>query len=183
MHRRTSTRPRAGARRGFGAACVLALLSLSALPWLGCGGGSGGGSPTDPAVTYDVEVEYLSLDLVNRTRRDEGVGSELIFDQRLADVARAHSLAMRDRGFFAHVDPEGHDFAFRLREGGVAYTVAGENLALVSETGNPAAVAHQGFLDNPVHRANVLDGRYTHGGVGVVHRGRTYWITQLFVRR
>lgn len=170
-------------RRSAGVSRVAAGLALLlALPWLGCGG-SGGSSPTDPAVAREVEIEFLSFDLVNRARRDEGVGTELVFDARLAEVARAHSEAMRDQGFFDHVDPAGHDFGFRLRQGGVVFTVAGENLAQVANSGDPAAVAHRGFLNNPAHRTNVLDPRFTHGGVGVAHRAGTYWVTQLFVRR
>lgn len=169
--------------QGFGLSRVAAGMALfAALPWLACGG-SGGSSPTDPGVGRETEIEFLSLDLVNQARRDEGAGPELVFDSRLAEIARAHSVAMRDQGFFAHVDPAGHDFAFRLRQGGVVFTVAGENLAQVANSANPAAVAHRGFLSNPAHRTNVLDSRFTHGGVGVAHRAGTYWVTQVFVQR
>lgn len=163
------------------AVAALGALTL-ALPWLACGG-SGGGSPTDPGGMRNTEVEYLSLDLVNRARQDEGLESQLVYDASLSEVARAHSRAMRDQGFFAHTDPQGHGFSYRLQQGGVVYTVAGENLAMVTNSPDPAGTAHRGFLDNPVHRSNLLDPRFTHGGVGVVHRDGTYWITQLFVRR
>lgn len=180
MNAEPSIVPWVPVRRAAGSLSLLVL--VLALPWAGCGG-SGGGSPTDPAGHRETEIEYLSLDLVNQARRGEGVEPQLAFDARLVDVARAHSEAMRDQGFIDHVDPSGHDFGHRLRQAGVTYTVAGENLAVVTDSGDPAHFAHRGFLGNPAHRANMLDRRFTHGGVGVAYRDGTYWITQLFVRR
>lgn len=148
----------------------------------GCGG-SGGGSPTDPGPRSEPEVEALSFDLVNQTRSDEDAGPALAWNEAVAAVARAHSRDMRDRGFFSHVDPEGDDFTDRLREAGIPFTAVSENLARVSDAPNPAAFAHERFLQNPAHRGNILDPRFTHAGVGVARRGSTYWITQLFVRR
>ena len=147
-------------------------------------GGSGSGSPTDPGSTLsEAQVEALSFQLLNQARGAQGVEPELIQDPQLAEVARGYSRQMRDRDFFSHVDPDGHDFTFRLSSAGVAFTVAGENLAFVTNADNPAQFAHDRFLLNPEHRANVLDGRLTHAGVGVARDGSTFWITQLFVRR
>ncbi|HEX6200924.1 MAG TPA: CAP domain-containing protein [Thermoanaerobaculia bacterium] len=130
----------------------------------------------------EAEVEYFSFELVNRARGQEGSG-ELSYDDTLSAVAREYSRRMRDGGFFSHVDPQGQSFSDRLRQAGVHVTVAGENLAIVEGSGSPASNAHRAFLDNPGHRANILDGRFTHGGVGVARRGDSYWITQLFARR
>lgn len=160
-------------------AALLTVLGLLA----GACGGSDGGSPTDPGSPVpEPQVESRSLQLMNQTRAEEGL-PQLVPDPRLAEIARAYSAAMRDRGFFSHEDPEGNDFVDRLRAGGVTFTRAAENLAMVSNAGDPAGFAHQRFLQNPEHRANILDGRLTHAGVGVARRGSTYWITQLFVRR
>lgn len=159
------------------------LVSAVALLLLVACGGSGGGSPTAPGARSESEVEALSFDLVNRTRSDERVGPALAWDEAVAAVAREHSRDMRDRGFFSHVDPEGDDFADRLRDAGIPFTGVSENLARVTDAPNPAAFAHERFLENPAHRANILDPRFTHAGVGVARRGSTYWITQVFVRR
>lgn len=157
----------------------LALAAIAGL--LAACGGSGGG-PTDPGGGSEAQVESRSFELLNQARRDQGVQPDLAFDPQIAEVARAYSRAMRDRGFFSHIDPEGHDFVFRLRQAGVAFTTAGENLAMVTVAGDPAGFAHDRFLANPDHRANILDARLTHAGVGVARQGSTYWITQLFVR-
>ncbi|HSL82615.1 MAG TPA: CAP domain-containing protein [Thermoanaerobaculia bacterium] len=166
-------RERASARR---------FLLTAAVALLAACGGSGGGSPTDPGTPVpESQVESRSFQLLNQTRAEEGV-PQLVHDPVLAQIARAYSADMRDRGFFSHVDPEGNGFVDRLRAGGVTFTRAAENLAMISNAGDPAGFAHQRFLQNPDHRANILDGRLTHAGVGVARRGSTYWITQLFVR-
>ena len=158
------------------------LLAAVALLAAACGG-SGGGSPTDPGTPVpEPQVESRSLQLMNQTRAEEGL-PQLVHDPVLAQIARAYSADMRDRGFFSHEDPEGNGFVDRLRAGGVTFTRAAENLAMISNAGDPAGFAHERFLQNSDHRANILDGRLTHAGVGVARRGSTYWITQLFVRR
>jgi uncharacterized protein YkwD len=157
------------------------VLAAAAALLAACGGS--GGSPTDPGGASVAQVEAQSFALVNQARQAEGVQPQLVHDPRLDDVARAYSEAMRDRGFFSHIDPEGHDFVFRLQQGGIGFRAAGENLARVMNASDPAAFAHQLFLENPEHRGNILDPRLTHGGVGVAREGRTYWITQLYIRR
>lgn len=159
------------------------MVAAAALLLLAACGGSGSDSPTDPGPRSEPEVEALSFDLVNQARGEEGVGPALAWDEAVAAVARAHSRDMRDRGFFSHVDPEGDDFTDRLREAGIPFTAVSENLARVSDAPNPAAFAHERFLQNPAHRGNILDPRFTNAGVGVARRGSTYWITQLFVRQ
>ena len=146
-------------------------------------GDSGPGSPTDPGGLSEAQVEALSFQLLNEARAAEGIEPSLVQDPGLAEIARLYSRQMRDLGFFSHVDPDGHDLTFRLRAAGVAFTAAGENLAFVTNASDPAGFAHVRFLQNPEHRANILDRRLTHAGVGVARQGSDYWITQLFVRR
>ncbi len=155
---------------------AVALLAIS------CGGGSGA-SPTDPGVNPSLAaIEFLSFDLINQDRKANGVEPQLTFDSRLADIARAYSQQMREQGFFSHVDPEGHDVGYRLTTGGVTYTAADENLALVTHTSDPAGYANERFMGNPPHRANILDPRMRRAGVGVAFDGTSYWITQVFVQ-
>ncbi len=160
------------------------LSAMAVFVWLlgSCGGSAS--SPTDPGTPRvdETEVEYFSFQLVNQARGEEGAG-ELMYDETLANVARAYSRRMRDEGFFAHVDPAGMGFSDRLHAAGVHVLVAGENLAVVEGSDNPASSAHRGFLNNSAHRDNLLDGRFTHAGIGVARRGDTYWLTQLFIRR
>lgn len=158
-----------------------ALLILLVLPALACGGGSGS-SPTDSDGWTESQVESASFRLVNDARADERVEPPLAYDANLAAIARAHSEAMRDQGFFAHTNSAGQGFGDRLRAGGVSFTAAAENLARVENVSDPATFAHQRFLGNPPHRHNILDPRYTRIGVGVARQGDTWWITQLYIR-
>ncbi len=144
--------------------------------------GSGSGSPTEPADASPFQVEAQSADLVNRARNAETVSPQLATDQLLAEIARAHSEAMRDRGFFSHVDPDGKRLRDRLRAAGVPFRSAGENLAQVQGSADPAGQAHQMLMGSPSHRGNILSKKYRTIGVGVAKAGGTYWITQVFVQ-
>ena len=128
----------------------------------------------------EAEVEALSFNLINRDRRENGL-PELVFDAQIANVARAHSTDMRDRDYYGHSDPQGHNFDDRLNQAGVSFAISGENLALVSNMGDPASAANSEFLNHESHRENLLNPRFTRGGVGVARSGGKYWITQNFI--
>lgn len=160
----------------------LGLLLLAGFAVLGaaCGGGGDGAGPTAPLGTSVAEVEYESFQLANLARRDN-VRPELDLDDSVVVVARAHSEAMRDNGFFGHNGPDG-SIAARLRAAGVSFSAAGENLAKLTSVPNPATVAHSQFMDSREHREVLLDSRFHLAGVGVARSGDTYWLTQIYVR-
>ena len=101
--------------------------------------------------------------LLNGARRDAGL-APLVFDPQLATIARAYCDEMVRGHFFGHVSPTTGTVADRVRRAGIAASMVGEN---VSQGESPEA-AHQGLMDSPGHRANMLDPRFTHVGVGVV---------------
>ncbi len=152
-----------------------------ALIGLACGGGSGSG-PTAPQQTTVDQIEARSHQLLNQERRDGSI-SELGFHDALSRVARAHSEAMRDQGFFGHVGPSGGDLRARLQGAGVVFDSAGENLVQVSHPTDPAGVGHRELMASAEHRENILDGSFTDVGVGVARRGDIHWITQIFISR
>jgi uncharacterized protein YkwD len=119
----------------------------------------------DPAVRGDLEARMLEM--VNAERARQGL-KPLQPDPELAQVARAHSRDMLARGYFSHVAPEGKDAFNRMREANVRFLTAGENLALAPTL--PAA--HQGLMNSPGHRANVLRPQFGRLGVGVLDAGR-----------
>lgn len=140
---------------------------------------------TDSPIEIDTPVQSLTVDkqaeqelfrLVNRERRERGLG-ELTWSDRLAEVGRAHSHDMWQRQFFAHVNPSGQTPFDRLDAVGIHYRAAGENLALAPTT----PIAHQGLMDSPGHRANILSPDYGQLGIGSVRNG-LYGVmyTQLF---
>lgn len=162
---------------------VLALLT-ALLPIWACGGGGGGegGSPTSPLVALtESDVEFQSFDLANQARQQNQIDQLLSLEDRLSEVARLHSEAMRDKGFFSHNDPNGGNLRSRLQSAGVSFSSAGENLAQVENAGNPASFAHSQLMNSDSHRSNILNESFAVMGVGVARQGNAFWITQIFV--
>ena len=144
---------------------------------------SGSGSPTSPSSSVSAsEVEFQLLRLTNGERDGAGVDPDLDSDTSLSNLARAHSNAMRDQGFVGHTGPDGRTLRQRLVEAGVDYSRAAENIAQVSNTANPASLAHELLMDSERHRANILDPRFHLVGIGVARSSDTFWITQIFVK-
>jgi uncharacterized protein YkwD len=119
------------------------------------------------AVKVDPEAEERMLALVNKERTNRGL-KPLIMDEKLRELARAHSRDMFARGYFAHNNPDGKDPFERMDAFGIKYLVAGENLALAPNT----ELAHEGLMNSPGHRANILTGEFGRVGIGCIDGGR-----------
>lgn len=117
-------------------------------------------------LTVDEKAEETMFKLVNEERRKRGI-PELIWKSELVPVARAHATDMWKRHYFGHISPDGKDVGDRLKEAGIAYTIAGENLALAPTV----QTAHQGLMNSEGHRENILDTRFHSVGVGVIDNG------------
>lgn len=113
------------------------------------------------------DLEARMLQMVNTERRTHGLPA-LQADPELTAVARAHSRDMFARGYFSHYTPEGGDLGDRLRAGRVRFLAAGENLAYAPTL----AIAHQGLMESPGHRANILRPQFGRLGIGVLDGGR-----------
>ena len=126
--------------------------------------------------------ETAAIDLMNADRIANGL-SPLEFDPSLATVARWRSEDMAARGYFSH-DIGGYQVFQVLRDQGVTYRVAGENLAYnYYSSEETAARAERALMESPSHRDNILRSDYTHIGIGVAQApdGR-FLFTQLFKR-
>ena len=122
------------------------------------------------------ELEAEMLELVNRERAAAGL-KPLSPDPELREVARRHSADMFARGYFAHNTPEGRDPFARIREAGVPFRTAGENLALAPTL----PIAHNGLMNSPGHRANILRPEFGRVGIGIMDGGmRGLMVTQNF---
>ena len=117
-----------------------------------------------PKVRQDLEAEMLQL--VNKERQKENLPA-LKADPELTIVARAHSKDMFVRGYFAHVSPDGSTPFDRMKKAGVRYLTAGENLAL----GQTLTICHNGLMNSPGHRANILERSYGRVGIGILDGG------------
>lgn len=116
--------------------------------------------------TIDPVAEQEMFRKVNMERAKAGL--ELVaFDNALRDVARAHSNDMFKRGYFSHYTPDGISPFDRMNNAGIQYLYAGENLALAPTT----PLAHQGLMNSPGHRANILNPNFKKIGIGVIDGG------------
>ena len=113
------------------------------------------------------DLEARMLLMINEERAAQGL-APLRADPELAAVARAHSRDMFARGYFSHVAPDGKDPFDRIRQAKVNYLTAGENIALAPTL----AMAHQGLMKSPGHRANILRPAFGRVGIGIVDGGR-----------
>jgi uncharacterized protein YkwD len=112
------------------------------------------------------DLEARMLELVNSERVAAGL-RPLVADPELLPVARQHSTDMFERGYFAHVTPEGRDPFERMREANVKFLAAGENLALAPTLD----IAHSGLMHSPGHRANILQKDFGRVGIGIMDGG------------
>ena len=163
--------------QNYGINPALYLLIIVLLGFLSCSVGNSGPLQDFPS---EAQVEAASFDLINQDRREHGL-PELILDERLSTIARAHSADMRDRGYFDHTSPDGNTISDRLASGGVSFRYAGENLELTKNVSDPANMANTQFLGDPSHRGILLNTQFKRAGVGVARSGNTYWITQDFI--
>ena len=119
------------------------------------------------------------FNLVNRERSRAHLEG-LIWDERLAKVARDYSRRMAREGFFDHYDPDGKtvlDRASRVR----GWSRIGENLFVCDEQPSYTSVAIRGWLKSPTHRTNMLDRTWTATGIGIATaRDGNIFITQVF---
>jgi uncharacterized protein YkwD len=112
----------------------------------------------------DLEKEMLAM--VNEERTKRGL-QPLTVDPELTIVARKHSKDMFERGYFSHYTPEGKDPFDRMKAANVQFVAAGENLAL----GQTLPICHQGLMNSPGHRANILRPNYNRVGIGILDGG------------
>jgi uncharacterized protein YkwD len=119
---------------------------------------------TDAKPRSDLEMKML--DLINQERTKRGLQA-LKWDPQLLPVARAHSQDMFVRGYFSHYTLEGKDPFDRMKAAGIKYYSAGENLAL----GPTLSICHEGLMNSPGHRANILNPTYGRVGIGILDGG------------
>jgi uncharacterized protein YkwD len=122
------------------------------------------------------DLERQMLEWVNRERAMAGL-APLVGDPELTEVARRHSADMFMRGYFSHLTPEGRDPFDRMRSAGVSFITAGENLAHAPTL----TLAHNGLMNSPGHRANIMRREFGRVGIGIMDGGmRGLMITQSF---
>lgn len=137
--------------------------------------------PEQPAPTKPVgstQFEQKVVELVNQERVQAGL-KPLVHDGQLSQVAKLKSEDMRDKKYFSHTSPTYGSPFDMLKQQGVSYRTAGENIA--AGQNSPEQVV-QAWMNSPGHKANILNSQYNYIGVGYASGGSYghYW-TQMFI--
>ncbi|MFC3199023.1 CvpA family protein [Parapedobacter deserti] len=121
-------------------------------------------SVANPKPRPDLESEMLRL--VNKERAKANL-PPLKPDEELTPVARQHSADMFSRSYFSHISPEGETPFDRIRQANIRFLTAGENLAIAQTL----HLAHEGLMNSPGHRANILRPAFSSVGIGILDGG------------
>ena len=122
---------------------------------------------TQTEVSIDEASEQKMFELINQERTERGIAPLEFAQGRLQDLAREYSKDMFARGYLSHYNPEEESPFDRMENAGINYLAAGENLALAPTV----TLAHQGLMNSPGHKANILSPDYGKIGIGVIDGG------------
>ncbi|MEZ4367528.1 MAG: CAP domain-containing protein [Kofleriaceae bacterium] len=132
----------------------------------------------DPPDLDELDAAEHAFALLEADRARLGA-PPLARDVALDAIAHAHSVDMRDGGFFGHRSPRTGLAGDRLRAAGYRASAHGENLA----RNDRLAEAEASLVASLGHRANIADPRFTVVGLGAVADADGQWyLTQLFAR-
>lgn len=139
---------------------------------------SSSSSQTSPASTGNVAAdEQKAVSLMNADRRAQGL-SDLKVDSRLTSLAEKYAQDMVNRNFFSHTNPEGQSPFDRMKQAGISYSAAGENIAINQNV----AAAETAFMNSAGHRANILNTTYADVGIGVAYKNGQVYVVQEFIK-
>jgi len=122
-------------------------------------------------------IEQQVLTLTNQERAKEGL-KPLATDAKLMDAAREKSTDMRTGKYFSHTSPTLGSPFDRMKALGIDYRAAAENIAMGQTSAEEVVKA---WMNSPGHRANIMNGNFTHIGIGYDAQGH-YW-TQQFIQK
>lgn len=134
--------------------------------------------PLATMTNVELEIAMEVLTAVNQERENRGLSS-LTWHNGAAQTAYDHSVDMKERDFFGHVNPDGQNVGDRLNADGIGWSYAGENIAIGRMSVEDVMDA---WMNSDGHRANILSENYTHLGVGVHNTSENTWWTQNFLR-
>ena len=125
-----------------------------------------GFAPSAQASTASAEQQFVSL--INQLRQAKGLRL-LGVDPRLTTVARNWSAHMASTSNLYH-NPN------LASQAPSDWIRLGENVGY----GPDVATIHKAFVNSPKHYANLVDGAFNGVGIGVVMKGSTMWVTEVF---
>jgi uncharacterized protein YkwD len=121
-----------------------------------------------PGASAKSSSEAALLAKISHARAKHGL-APLRTKPKLMKYARHHSASMASQYALFHTANFGVV---------CCWSAIGENVAYNASV----ASVHRAFMHSPGHRANVLNPRMRRVGVGIVSRGGTLWVTEIFTK-
>ena len=131
-------------------------------------------TPEVEEVKVTSEIQQV-VDLTNQERAKAGLKA-LQIDTKLTQSAQAKSQDMKNKNYFSHTSPTYGSPFDQMKSMGVTYKSAAENIAQGQRSATEVVSA---WMKSPGHKANIMNGSYTHIGVGLSDSG--YYWTQQFI--
>lgn len=124
--------------------------------------------------------EKQLVDLINSERTSRGL-NPLSIDENLSKVARIKAEDMRDNNYFSHTSPTYGSPFDMMKQFGISYNAAAENIALNSDV----VSAHYALMNSSGHRENILNPYFNKVGVGVVTNstGNGVIVVEMFINQ
>ena len=158
------------ARRFAGAAVVVtaSLAGIAAAP----AGAAAVPASVDSVALAPASVQTNLAAYINNYRRANGLAPVLL-TSRMQPAAQGHAAYMARINRLTHTGANGSNAGQRLLASGVRWSIWGENIAVGYSSSNAVFNA---WRNSAGHRANMLNPRFTHIGIGVAYGyGRWWW--------
>jgi uncharacterized protein YkwD len=121
-----------------------------------------------PTASATTAKEASLFQLVNEARAKRGIGPVGLSDQ-ISRMARHHSRQMASQRLLFHSACLSCRFP-------IVWNVLGENVGVAFSVRR----VHRMMMKSSSHRGNILGTAFTSVGMGVVKKGRRFWITEIF---
>lgn len=124
--------------------------------------------------------EFLLFELTNSARIQRDLPL-LQWDEQTKVTARKHSEDMAENQYFSHTNLKGQSPFDRMNEDGIAFYVAGENLAYGQYS---SIFAHEGLMNSMGHRENIVKPEFGYLGIGTAFNSENqpYYTANFFNR-
>jgi uncharacterized protein YkwD len=134
------------------------------------------GAAQAPSVPI-LSAEQQIFKLINMERENAGLQA-LQWDGKVAQAALAHARQLADHAGLAHRFAGEPELDQRVGATGARFSAVAENVAVA----NTVEEAHLALMNSPGHRANIMNPDYNSGGVAVVQRNKSLYVTEDFAR-
>ena len=109
---------------------------------------------------------------LNNTERTLAGLPPLKLNPQLSQLAGLKAQDMLDKGYFSHQSPSFGSPFDMMKQYGIAYNYAGENLAI----NQSAEGAHEAWMNSPGHKQNMLSPAFTNAGIQLRPKGKNSYI-------